>query len=95
MAAPIDPCRGRSSMSRTPDAPIAGERRCDVRHAVSHVMHALAAALEELADRRIGPERLEQLDIGGSGRTVGDLQHRLPHSLRLVDLQAGDGQAER
>src|SRR4051812_43808214 len=67
-------------------------------------MHPLAAGGEELADRGVLGERLEQLDVrrpggpgtGAAGRhAVGDVQHRLPHALRLVRLAAGHGQPER
>ena len=63
MDAPMDPCRGRSSMSRMPVPADRGQRLRDVAHAVADMVQALAAPGEELAHRGVGRQRLEQLDV--------------------------------
>ena len=52
-------------------------------------------AVEELPDRGVRRQRLEQLHVRRAARRVGDVQHRLLHALRLVGLATGNGQAER
>lgn len=53
----------------------------DVGDGVGNMVHTLAARTDELADRRIPAERLQQLNMGAS-----DGNHRLLNSLALDDL---------
>ena len=53
----------------------------DRRNGEGNMVQALAPALEEAADRRVGAERLQQLDEGSSHR-----DHRLLDTLSLHHL---------
>ena len=64
MDAPIDPCRGRSSSSRTPWPPIAA-RASHVGDAVPDVVQALAAPGQEPAHRGVRAQRLQELNVTG------------------------------
>ena len=67
------PVRGVSSMSRTPASLQRRERGLDVGHLVGDVVQAGAVLGQELADRRVGAERPQQLDV-----VLADVeQHRL------------------
>ena len=50
-----------------------------------------AGALEELPDRRVRPQRRQQLDARAR---AADVQHRLAHPLLLVDLLVHDVHVE-
>ena len=59
MDAPMDPCRGRWSSSRTPADAERGQRLTDVIYTVSDVVQALSPAGQEPAYRGVRPQRLE------------------------------------
>ena len=59
MDAPMDPCRGRSSSSRTPAHAERGQRLTDVIHTVSDVVQALASPGQEPPHRGVRPQRLQ------------------------------------
>ena len=82
--------RASASISSIPASAQARERRVDVRDAVGDVVQAGPLALEELPDRRVGAERLQQLDVA-----VADVeQHRLD-ALLLDGLAVGERHLER
>src|SRR5215831_3977640 len=70
------------------------ERRRDVRHPVPDVVHALAPAGQEPADRGVRAERLKQLDPGRAAGRIRHPQHRLTDPLLLIDLAAHHGEVE-
>src|SRR5947207_15686600 len=65
------------------------EMRLDVRDPEADVMDAFAALLDELRHRRIGRQRLEQLEV-----RVADIDERGLHALRRDVLDAVDFQSE-
>src|SRR5918994_1135905 len=64
-----------------PRAPQPLQRRFDVLDRVGHVMQPLPAALDELADDRVGAERLQQFDVA-----VAHVEQRGLDALRLDPL---------
>lgn len=66
------------------------QRRLDVVNAVTNMMDPLAPSRQELAHRRVGTERLEQLDVARSRA-----EHRLANPLCLVHFDTDNIQAER
>ena len=61
----------------------------DVVHRVGDVVHARAALGQVLADRRVGAERGQELDV-----PLADVQQRGVHALLLDRLAVGQGHAQ-
>ena len=80
-----------------PDAGFAerGECLADVVDAVPDVVNPLAAPGQELAHRRVGSQRLEQLDVAGYQGTLAHGQHGLADPLGLVALYGYNLEAKR
>jgi hypothetical protein len=91
MEAPIEPCRGRESSSRTPFPPISARAPHRVRDRVPDVVYPLTAPRDETPDRGVRRERLEELDVRPAG--VGG-EHDLAHALLDVRLLARHGEPE-
>jgi hypothetical protein len=65
------------------------QRRVDVVHGVGDVVQPLAVSLYELADRRVGAKRAQQLNV-----TFADVEEHRLDALRLDGLAVRDGHPE-
>src|SRR3954452_17627400 len=63
-----------------------GQRSRDVHYAVPDVVQPLTACGEELADRGVVVEGLEELHVRRTAAFIRDAKLRLPHALSFVRL---------